>query len=141
MSTTADDTRQGLDRKPQTEAEGVRVRSEEEQSEARARAEAFERDDRETGTRRYPELATAYDLQELAAQFARENLRDAEQAAFAGQTREFIAEKLRGGELVLAARLERLAARTRDEASNRELRRGRERAVELGVNRDSDQDR
>lgn len=141
MSTTADDVREGIERTVQSGAEGVRLRREDEESQDRSRAEAFERDDRETATRRYPELARAYDLAELAAQFASENLREAERAAFEGYTREFIATKLRGGELVLAGRLEQLAARSRNEAEDRELRRGRERTVELGIYQDSDKDR
>jgi hypothetical protein len=141
MSTTADDVRDGIERTVRSGGEGARIRSEAEQSEDQARAESFERDDRETGTRRYPELATAYELAELAAQFASENLREAERAAFEGHTREFIATRLRGGELVLASRLEELAERSRNDAEDRELRRGRERTVELGINRESDQDR
>ena len=47
-------------------------------------SEAFEREDREEATGRYPELANAYALEELAAQFARDNLEEAVRAAFEG---------------------------------------------------------
>ena len=141
MSTTADDATQGIERKGQAEGEGSRLRTDDEQSQDQARAEAFAREDRETATRRYPELGTAYELAELSAQFAAENLREAERAAFEGHTRAFIVGRLRGGELVLAGRLEELAARSRDGAEERVLRRERERTVELRVERDIDQER
>jgi len=137
MSTTAEEAKDGINRT----ADMGRVRTEDEQARDRARAEAFEREDREEATGRYPELANAYALEELAAQFARDNLEEAVRAAFEGQTREFIATKLRRGEMVLAGRLEEVAARSRDAAQELELRRDRPRTVELEVDRDSDQER
>ena len=137
MSTTADEAKDGIDR-----AGNVgRVRTEDEQARDRARADAFEREDREEATARYPELAGAYALEELAAQFARDNLEEALRAAFDGRTRKFIAEKLRGGEAVRAVRLEEVATRSQDAGQELELRRDRPRTVELEVNRDSEQER
>jgi hypothetical protein len=106
----------------------------------RARAEAFEQNDREMGTARFPELESAYRLGELSARFAEENLREAERAAFAGSTRAFIVSTLRKGELVLVAKIEE-AVQTAKVTRDRELRRDQVKEVELGINRGRDVNR